>query len=342
MNGYPSHIVDGVRELIEGRAGLEHVTGLIYEYQRAKNTAYARLCERRGVQEIQSWRDIPPVHVDSFRRAVMCTGDPTTAEAVFHTSGTTGDLHGTHHVLNLEPYRIASMKGFEDALLRPGMPRLMLSLIGPVDVLPHSSLARMVSWAMDRFGAPGSGYLESSIDLQKYRDPFLLLGTAFGLAECFQRHPALRLPPGSAIMETGGFKGRYQELNRSDLHALYHRAGVPSTHVVGEYGMTELSSQWYDGQIGSATRDVAERIYVPAPWARTRVLDAATMDDVAPGEVGLLCHLDPINIGSVQMILTSDIGRRVALDDGRDGFIYIGRASGAVIRGCSLMDEVVS
>jgi hypothetical protein len=231
------------------------------------------------------------------------------------------------------------MRNFEQSLLPEGMPRRMLSIIGSVDDLPVSSLARMVEWAFDRFGASESEYIRSPDELLRHREPFLLLGTAFGLADFFQAAPKLRLPPGSTIMETGGFKGRTKTLTREDLHALYRRAGVPSSHVVGEYGMTELSSQWYDGQVGRASANIAERVYVPPSWARTRVLDAASMRDVHPGETGLLCHFDPINVGSVQMVLTSDIGRRVTLKDGRDGFTYIGRASGAIIRGCSQLDE---
>ena len=43
-------------------------------------------------------------------------------------------------------------------------------------------------------------------------------------------------------MITGGFKGRNQQLSSDELQQrLYHL--FPNTKVVGEYGMTELSSQ---------------------------------------------------------------------------------------------------
>ena len=108
------------------------------------------------------------------------------------------------------------MRYLEQALLPEGCPRQLVSLIGPADKLPHSSLAQMVSWAIERFGTSRSGYVEDAKALSQFDQPLLLLGTAFGLAECFKHAPDVRLPVGSTIMETGGFKGRYKELSRVD------------------------------------------------------------------------------------------------------------------------------
>ena len=47
-------------------------------------------------------------------------------------------------------------------------------------------------------------------------------------------------------METGGFKGRSRELNREDLYAqILERFGIEQNAIVSEYGMTELTSQYY-------------------------------------------------------------------------------------------------
>lgn len=46
-------------------------------------------------------------------------------------------------------------------------------------------------------------------------------------------------------METGGFKGRVARVPKADLYRLFReRLGIES--VVNEYGMTELSTQFYD------------------------------------------------------------------------------------------------
>ena len=55
------------------------------------------------------------------------------------------------------------------------------------------------------------------------------------------------LPAGSRVLETGGYKGRSRSLSKQELHALITRQlGVPASHIVSEYGMSELSSQAYD------------------------------------------------------------------------------------------------
>ena len=42
-------------------------------------------------------------------------------------------------------------------------------------------------------------------------------------------------PPGSRVLETGGFKGRSRELPRGELHAwLADRLGVPGRRIVNQ------------------------------------------------------------------------------------------------------------
>ena len=54
---------------------------------------------------------------------------------------------------------------------------------------------------------------------------------------------------------------------------------------------------------------------------------------MAPGGVGLLCHHDLANAGSVSAVLTEDLGRAV----GDDGIALLGRVAGAPPRGCGLL-----
>ncbi|HIA04546.1 MAG TPA: hypothetical protein EYN66_22060, partial [Myxococcales bacterium] len=176
--------------------------------------------------------------------------------------------------------------------------------------------------------------------LENVKDAVLLLGTAIGLANLFEGAPNLKLPPGTRIMETGGFKGRRRELSRAELFEFYTRAGVDLGCVIGEYGMTELSSQWYDGIAGEADLSPERRLYRPPPWARTRVVDPNTLNVVQYGESGLLLHVDPVNRASVQAVLTSDLGERCQSPHGEpDAFRYLGRATGAEVRGCSLRSD---
>jgi hypothetical protein len=137
-------------------------------------------------------------------------------------------------------------------------------------------------------------------------------------------------------METGGFKGRTRAIERHELYArTADRFGLPVANIVAEYGMTELTSQYYDDVLltGEAVRRKAS-----PPWLRARVVgpDGATLP---PGTVGALVHVDLANRSSCVAVATEDLG--VAFDDARGGFSLIGRNAGASLRGCSLDAETL-
>ena len=85
---------------------------------------------------------------------------------------------------------------------------------------------------------------------------------------------------------------------------------------------------------GPIDPDLAHRFHRGPPWVRTRVLDPMTLEPKAPGEVGVLAHMDLANLGSVSSILTEDLGREVP-----GGFQLVGRSPGSEPRGCSLAME---
>jgi hypothetical protein len=141
----------------------------------------------------------------------------------------------------------------------------------------------------------------------------------------------LRLPAGSRVMETGGFKGRTRVVGRAELYARAAAAfAIDEAAIVAEYGMTELSSQYYDSP---ASRWSAKRIKQPVPWLRPIVLDV----DGRPlpnGVVGAIRHVDCANRSSVVAIDTEDLGAITP-----DGLLLLGREEGAALRGCSLDAE---
>jgi len=105
------------------------------------------------------------------------------------------------------------------------------------------------SWTLDFDAA-----LTALRDAVARRQPVILLGTAFSFVHLAdhlaEQGLRFRLPPGSRVMETGGYKGRSRSLPRAELHSLItERLGIPADHIVCEYGMSELSSQAYDNQV---------------------------------------------------------------------------------------------
>ena len=137
-------------------------------------------------------------------------------------------------------------------------------------------------------------------------------------------------------MDTGGAKGQAIEFSRGDVEAAFERClGIPRTHLINEYGMAEMASQFYDDNLLAYHRRRAPKPgkRIP-PWVRTRVLDPETLEEMPEGETGLLVHYDLANAEIPLAIQTEDIGRRV-----KDRLILEGRLLGAEARGCSLSYE---
>jgi len=201
--------------------------------------------------------------------------------------------------------------------------------------------------------------------------PQLILGTAFSFVHLLdflaEQNLRFELPPGSRVMETGGYKGRSRTMPKAELHSfITERLGVPASHIICEYGMSELSSQAYDHAmerrpparrdgVGVQSRNVgdcsdsalkrelqravpeagapsATRQFRFPPWSRVQIISPETGREVAEGETGLIRVFDLANVFSVMAIQTEDLAVRHA-----DGFELIGRAALAESRGCSLM-----
>ncbi len=103
------------------------------------------------------------------------------------------------------------------------------------------------------------------------------------------------LPPGSRVMETGGYKNQSRVLPKAELHALItRRLGVTPDNIICEYGMSELSSQAYtmrNDQLPATRRDqavypeAAARHFHFPPWARVQPTFARNrFREVAEGE----------------------------------------------------------
>lgn len=150
----------------------------------------------------------------------------------------------------------------------------------------------------------------------------LLIGVTHALLD-FATHYTLRAPE-LIVMETGGMKGRGEELTRAEVHLKLKEAfGV--TRVHSEYGMTELLSQAYSRGDGR---------FVAPPWMRVLIRETDDPLSNAPiGKTGRIHVIDLANRHSCAFIATGDLGR--IYDDGT--FEVIGRFDHAEVRGCNLM-----
>jgi hypothetical protein len=168
--------------------------------------------------------------------------------------------------------------------------------------------------------------------------PAIVLATSFALVHLIDalRGETLPLPAGSRVMQTGGFKGKSREVDAGELRrAVAQTFHIGERCVVGEYGMTELSSQFWEATAADAAAPAG--VYFEPPWARVVPVDPETLRPVAPGAIGIARVEDLANVDSVFAILAQDRVRRVS-----GGFELLGRAPGAPPRGCSIaLDEML-
>jgi hypothetical protein len=323
----------------------------IFAHQVERNPAYQAFCERRGLTPagVARWEDVPAVPTAAFRHVDLACGSP---QAVFRTSGTSsGFERGRHLVPHLALYRASALAAFERFVLPDGFRLACLCLLPPPALRPESSLVQMCAWVGDRLARSiewfvGETGLETEqlfgrlADAEAHGEPLLLAGVTAAFTEvfaaCRARGRTFRLGPASRVVDTGGQKGLTRPLSRpAFLRECWSAFGIPGYYCVNEYGMTELCSQRYDSVLDDRFhgRSLASRRLLAPPWLRTRVLDPDTLAPVSPGAVGLLCHHDLANAGSVSVVLTEDLGRAV----GEDGIELLGRVPGATPRGCGLL-----
>lgn len=331
----------------------------IFAHQLRYNEPYARYCASLGVTldaMPANWEAIPPVPAAAYKEAALCTFDPHNAALAFETSGTTKGVGGKHYMETAALYDAALLAGFSFGMLPDHPPTLRYLLLVPnPEQRPQSSLGYMMRSVAGVYGDGHEGwyldgdtlYFDRFLDdvraAQRDGVPVCIAGTAFAFVHLLDELRARAiapqpLPHGSRIMETGGFKGRTRNVRRADLYAqLAARFSLPHERIIAEYGMTELTSQYYDNVVRPPHHDeinVSARIKSGPPWLRPRVVgpNGRTLPD---GIVGALVHVDLANRSSCLAIQTEDLG--VAVPD--SGIVLIGRERGAELRGCSLDAE---
>ncbi len=337
--------------------------------ERAEFDALAcEVCSFQTGVEVTSLEEVihRAVPSDCFRLGSVFAFESSAAELRFVTSGTTGQQTGTHYMRERATYEIVSLGWGGRALdvtedsVRP----LILALAPWTGLTTTSSLGYMMQRLMERFDGRSmseerseSGFTldaeerwlvkEGRIDLDGLRrmtelawrvgTRMAVLATSFALVELLDAADGeiFELPPGSVVMPTGGFKGRTRTIAPEVMFDELRRT-FGDIDIVGEYGMTELSSQLYEGTARNGVLAGPSGIYIPPPWLRVYPLDPSTLEPVADGEVGLACFVDLANVDSAVCVLTQDRVRLEGL-----GIRLLGRQPKAPLRGCSLAVEAL-
>lgn len=345
-----SQLLDFIGTEPSGDGGFNTLALALFAHQFQNNPPFAKFARSRGKtpHTVRHWSDIPAVPINAFKTLDLTCCPPENAAALFMTSGTTqAGRRGKSHHAALDVYDASMRHNFSRCFMR-GDARLTMGILFPTPaVMPNSSLAHYLDLAIRGFGTPQSDWLVGGdgIDLpsliraleqaETTGEPYALLGASFSLVHAMDALQAegrrFCLPPGSRILDTGGFKGQSRELEPDAFYeALSQTFGVPRTDCIGMYGMTELSSQFYDA--GNAA---CPSVKSGPHWVRSRVVNPVTGARVPKGEPGVLVHTDLAHYNIVTTILTEDAAIEVD-----DGFVLLGRVTGGDAVGCSVaVDE---
>jgi hypothetical protein len=309
----------------------------VFRFQYRNNPVYRSFADLTGVAEeaVDRIEKIPFLPIRFFKsHAVQSTG--FTPELIFESSGTTQTVNSRHLVKDAGIYRESFVKAFEHFYGNPGR-YCILGLLPSYLERKNSSLVMMVDELINMSGHNDSGFYLYDHDklykllmlLEKQKQQTILLGVTFGLLDFAEKYP-MNLEH-TIIMETGGMKGRREEMTRQEVHArLMQQTGTRSVH--SEYGMTELLSQAYSAGNGLFRCPGWMKVFVREEDDPFMVRGAASLLH-DPSVSGVLNVIDLANVYSCSFIATDDAAR--LYPDG--SFEVLGRMDNSDIRGCSLM-----
>jgi hypothetical protein len=328
----------------------------VFRHQAAHNPVYRQYVTARRVrpETVSHLSQIPFLPIQFFKSHPVQTGPVAAGAIEFASSGTTGAQTSRHLVPDPDLYERVSVRLFE-AQYGPLSGFHVLALLPSYLERNNSSLVYMVQHFMTESGSDGSGFFLHDLadlsarltDLLRQSDrKILLIGVTFALLDwAEQLSPDLRAllaqhPDRVVLMETGGMKGRRQELLREEVHALLTtQTDLPRIH--SEYGMTELLSQAYSTGNGVFRPGATMRVLlrdINDPF--TIYANQADSGRRHTGErrTGGINVIDLANLDSCAFVETQDLGEYAESPDRAEGlFRVIGRFDNSDLRGCNLM-----
>ncbi len=326
MNINPSNIFDFNNTLDDF---LKHSEKLIH-YHRLSNPVYSAYTNHleKTTDQVNKLEDIIFLPVELFKTHQIITNNGS-VDKVFESSGTTGTTTSKHYIHDISIYKKSYLTGFQYFYGNPG-DYCILAMLPSYSERSGSSLITMMEGLISRSIHPCSGFYNKDykklknvlLTLEKNQQKTLLIGVSFALTEFAEKNP-MNLEH-TIVMETGGMKGRREEITREELHQLLSKQlGIQKVH--SEYGMTELLSQAYSKGHG--------RFKTP-PWMKILIRDPYDpFSYLHHGKTGGINIIDLANIYSCPFIATRDLGKMHP--DGT--FEVLGRFDQSDTRGCNML-----
>lgn len=308
----------------------EEIALKLFQFQAANNPVYSQYLTYIGVApgNVTTFDQIPFLPIGLFKTQTVVTGQ-WTPELVFLSSATTGQVQSRHAIPSLEFYVGHAQRIFEESFGSLKQFHVLCLLPSYLE-RTGSSLVVMADHFIKQSQSPISGFFLNDLDrlisqLEASRDgrKVLLLGVSFALLDLAEKYDVDLSH--CMVMETGGMKGRRQEITREELHqVLCKNLNVQVVH--SEYGMTEILSQAYSSSNGLFKCPKSLRIVLK------EVNDPFSKEECATGVINVI---DLANTHSCAFIETRDLGRA----DQQGHFEVLGRIDNSEIRGCNLLVE---
>ena len=324
-------------------SGFEDLALQIFQYQARFNPIYNQYLSnlKIDVTHVERLTQIPFLPIQFFKYHPIKTGQPPAPSVTFESSGTTGSVNSRHVLFDAPLYESVSTSIFKQHYGELTDYHI-LALLPSYLERNNSSLVYMMNNFIDQTGSGYSDfYLHNAAEmLERLRylsqnpdgKKVLLMGVTFALldlAESGADFSFLKNIPDLIVMDTGGMKGRRQELLREEVHdILIRHFGVSKIH--SEYGMTELLSQGYSGGDGLFDPGFTMRILL------RDINDPFSLYDhnLSVSKTGGINAIDLANLDTCSFIETQDLGRFGT----KPGTFYVmGRFDNSDIRGCNLM-----
>ena len=274
---------------------------------------------------------IPFLPIEMFKNhQVLNKNTPT--DFYFQSSGTTQMTRSKHFISDLKLYEESIYQSFTEFI---GLPEdyIFIGLLPNYSENPHSSLIYMIDFLMKKSNKVENGYFlynhQELLDLlNTLQDKkVLLFGVSFALLDfldfILDNKKVLNSLENLTVIETGGMKGRKEEMTKDQLLVLLQE-GYKIQSIFSEYSMTELLSQAYS---------LGNNEYQTPAWMRVLVRNLEDPFSYAEeGKTGAINIIDLANRHSCSFIATQDLGKIV-----HQKFQVLGRIDHSDIRGCSLL-----
>jgi hypothetical protein len=315
----------------------------LFERLLGESSRYREYCERSGLtrRTVTRWDEIPAIAFHPLRKLLAAAPGPPAGGARSGRHGVVETERRLHPLLLDRSAREVSVAA-NDLLVRqlvlPDVDRMeLLLLVPPPFMAPGMVMARDLAAMKPRFGTPESRFLVSFGGFavgalvtslrraERTGRPVAIVGATFVvdrfLDACLAQGVRFELPPGSRVIDSGGFTARYMGCTKEELLEKCRVVlGVPGSHCLNALWLCESSTVYFDNSLRLAhSGGSAPRCKELPRWARVTVVEPRTLERVPMGRVGLLRLHDLTNRQMAFAVLTDKLAFET-----EDGFEVVG------------------